>query len=85
MESKGEAPQDNYFKVKNDWFDALIQNRLPGTQMQCVLFVIRMTYGWQRKEAEISTSEFSKALDTKPQHICRALNDLKNRKFINVT
>ncbi|GAG39188.1 unnamed protein product, partial [marine sediment metagenome] len=62
MEIQGATPNKDYFKVQNDWFDALIKYRLPGTQMQCVLFIIRKTYGWQKKEAEISTGEFAETV-----------------------
>ena len=85
MENKGDAPQNNYFKVKNDWFDALIKTKLPGTQMQCVLFIIRMTYGWRRQDAEILIADFTQALQAEKTHVYRALRELKQRKIIGVT
>jgi phage replication O-like protein O len=85
MELPGDTPEKDYFKVKNDWFDALIKFKLPGVQMQCVLFIIRRTYGWQRKESDIPTGEFAETLGVRPQHICRALNELKKRKIVTIT
>ena len=82
-ECKGEPPASDYFKVKNDWFDALIGYRLPGYEMQCVLFIIRRTYGWQKKEVELSMNDFVCATNILKPNISRSLKNLKYKRLIN--
>jgi phage replication O-like protein O len=84
MECKGEPPKCDYFKVKNDWFDALIKIRLPGTERQCLDFIIRKTYGWQKKEADISNKEFCEATGLLKQNVYNSLKSLKERNLIEV-
>jgi phage replication O-like protein O len=60
-EPKGQEPKANYFKVSNDWWDALSAYRVPGEAMQCLLVIIRKTYGYKRKWAKISYAFFHEA------------------------
>jgi phage replication O-like protein O len=83
-DSKGSPPGRDYFKVKNDWFDALIKYRIPGEQMQCVLFIIRRSYGWKLREREISILEFVQATGIKAPNVCRALRELKEKRVITI-
>lgn len=85
MEKKGDSPKKDFFKVKNDWWEALILVNMPGATNQCLRYIIRMTYGWQRKEAEIPMKDFESATGLKIPHISRSLKSLKDAKMIIVT
>lgn len=84
MEQPGQPPKRDYFKVKNDWWDALIKHRLAGEQRQVLDYIIRMTYGWRRKIVELSIKEFVQATGIKAPNICRAINSLEEKRMINV-
>ena len=50
--------------------------------MQCLLFIIRKTYGFNKKKDEIALSQFVKATGVSKSHICRALSQLEDKKII---
>lgn len=78
------SPQlkNGYTKIANEIMDALINYRIPGEQMQCLLFVIRKTYGWNKKKDSISLSQFSETTGINKPCVCRALNKLINKNII---
>ena len=78
----GPQLEDGYFKVANEWWDALVRTRIPGNQMQCVLYILRRTYGYRQKETSLRLSQFVGATGIRKPHVCRALNLLKSRKII---
>lgn len=81
-ECKGELPKADYFKVKNDWWDALLKYNIPGEQRRCLDFIIRQTYGWQKKEAKITITEFSNATGLNRASVSRAIKKLSQNKLI---
>lgn len=83
MESKGELPASDYFKVKNSWWDALISYKGIPAKIRCLNFIIRKTYGWQKKEAPISLREFSEATGITESNVAKILKRLKSEKLIN--
>lgn len=83
--TKGDIPKSDYFRVSNDWWDALIRCHMPGNVRQCLDYIIRMTYGWQRKEAEIPLKDFMAATGMKKPHVSRALKVLGVSKMVTVT
>jgi len=84
-DEKGVIPKKDYFRVKNDWFDALIKMRLPGNERQCLDYIIRRTYGWQKRSAQIPINDFVSATGILKTHVSRCLKALKLRKMIIVT
>ena len=81
-----DSPQleNGYTKIVNELMDALIKYRIPGEQMQCLLFIIRKTYGWNKKEDDISLSQFVDATGINKPCVVRAINGLKEKKIIAV-
>jgi len=51
--------------------------------MQCLLFILRKTYGWKKKEDQISLTQFQEATNLKRSHVCRALKNLSDKKIIS--
>jgi len=74
--------ENGYTKIANEIMEALSATRIAGEQMQCLLFILRKTYGFNKKEDTIPLSQFVKATGIRKPHICRALNNLKERKII---
>jgi phage replication O-like protein O len=77
--------ENGYTKIATEIMEALIKYRIPGEQMQCLLFIIRKTYGWHKKEDEISLSQFMEATGLIKPSVCRAINNLKLKNVIFVS
>ena len=76
--------ENGFTQIANEIMEALIKYRIPGEQMQCLLFIIRKTYGWKKKEDAISLSQFVEATGLVKPSICRAINKLKTKNIIFV-
>lgn len=75
--------ENGFLRLANEIVDALAAYRIPGEQMQCLLFILRKTYGFGKKEDAISYSQFCDATGLKKPSVCRALNNLFKKKIIN--
>ena len=80
-----ETPQleNGYTQIANEIMDAFASNRIPGEQMQCLMVIIRRTYGYHLKESEISNGEFAAATGLKKPSICRAINCLIVKNIVS--
>lgn len=68
--------------TKNDLFSALIRASLNATEYQVVLFVIRKTWGWNKKEDWISLSSFEKITGKTKQSIINATSQLVKKNIL---
>lgn len=75
--------ENGYLRLANEIFDALAAYRLPGEQMQCLLFILRKTYGYGKKADMISNSQFREATGMKKQSCNRAINELVRKKIVS--
>lgn len=75
--------ENGYTAIANEIMDALIKYRIPGEQRQCLDYIIRKTYGFNKKEDMISNSQFAKATGLKKPSICRALNGLIDKNIVS--
>jgi phage replication O-like protein O len=74
--------EDGYTRIANEILDHLCQLKLNGTEWMTLLFIIRKTYGFQKKEDKIPLSQISEATGISTSHICRALNKLRKIRII---
>ena len=77
--------EQGYCKIPNDIMDALSRIRIPGEERQCLDFIIRKTYGWNKKCDAIAISQFHQATMIPKPHIIRALKSLQVKNLITVT
>jgi phage replication O-like protein O len=75
---------DKYTKISNELLDALIRYRIPGEQMQVFLFIMRKTYGYNKKQDAIALSQFVESTGMKKPSVVRALKALLAKKLIAV-
>lgn len=73
---------DKFTKISNELFDALINIRIPGESRQVLDFIIRKTYGFNKKVDRISISQFTEATGIHKSHIQRAINKLIDMNVI---
>ena len=74
--------ENGFTQIANEIMEALIKYRIPGEQMQCLLFIIRKTYGWNKKEDSIALSQFVEATGINKPCICRAIKGLIDKNLI---
>lgn len=76
--------ENGYTKIANEILEALAKQPLNGTQRRILDVVFRYTYGFSRKEHELSLSYISKASNMNKQQVKRELDDLILKSIIHV-
>ncbi len=76
--------ENGYTGIANEILDKLAETQLNGTQFRIVMVVFRNTYGFRRKEHELSETFLSKATGIHRQQIKRELRELIDRKILIV-
>ena len=74
--------KDGYVQIATEILEALVRYRIPGEQVQCLLFIIRKTYGFHKKWDMISNSQFVKATGMNKSNVCRAINGLIGKNIV---
>lgn len=76
--------ENGYTAIANEIMDAMVKYRIPGEQMQCLLFILRKTYGFNKKSDKISLSQFVKGTGIKRRAVARAIKALQDKNIIFV-
>ncbi len=71
-----------FIKIPNLLFDALMCAQITSTQKVICDFILRQTYGWNRKEVPISITEFAIVFGTSRSWITRQLKGLLDKKIV---
>jgi phage replication O-like protein O len=74
--------ENGYTKIANELLDQLVATHLPAREKDMLLFIIRKTYGYNKKSDRISLTQFEKALKVSRPIISKALKNLINRKMV---
>ncbi len=73
--------ENGYTAIANEILEALIKANLSGVELSIAFYIIRKTYGFQKKEDQISLSQFMKAIPVTKPSICKSL---KNLRLVNI-
>jgi len=76
--------ENGFTAIANELMEALSKYRIPGEQMQCLLFILRKTYGFNKISDNIALSQFVKGTDLKKSSVIRALKSLHEKNIIIV-
>jgi len=76
--------ENGYTRIADEILEKVATTKLNGTQLRILLIVWRSTYGWQKKEFELSESYLAKATGIHKQQIKRELKTLINMEIILV-
>ena len=76
--------ENGYIRIATELWEALTKYRIPGEQMQVLMFILRKTYGWHKKSDVISYGQFVKSTGIKKSNVVRAIKELKKKKIIGV-
>lgn len=74
--------EDGYSPIANKLMEALCGFRLPGELRQVLDSIIRMTYGYSRKSAEISSNRFIELTGLSRQNLNRSIRRLISMKIV---
>jgi DNA-binding transcriptional regulator GbsR (MarR family) len=81
-------PEDGTTPIANLLLEAVAMAKISGLQKGALLYLWRKTYGWigkdgkRLKEAKISLSEWSRALDSASTRLSHALGELEQKGII---
>lgn len=81
----GPQIENGYLKIANDIYDAFGKTRIRAEYRQMLDFIIRKTYGFNKKSDNISTSQMMEGTGLKRHAVHKARKWLKDRNFITVT
>lgn len=74
--------EGDYTRIHNEILCALAKARLSGAEFRCVMFLLRKTYGWQKKEDKISLSQWGEGTGTQRGHVLETLNELIKKNIV---
>jgi phage replication O-like protein O len=77
--------ENGYTRIANELMDILISTDISSQEMRAALFVIRKTYGYNKKEDFIALSQFQKALNISKTRASQIINSLVNKNILTVT
>lgn len=73
---------DGFTPIANEIIEALWRVNLSSYETRVLWYLLRKTYGWQKKTDMIALSQFSKAIGIDRRHIHRAIKALSSKKMI---
>jgi phage replication O-like protein O len=71
-----------FTRIANALLEALAWTRITSEARRCFDVVLRQTYGWNKKHATISYTQFSEATGMTPAHAFRAVKSLIAHRLI---
>ena len=77
--------ENGFTAIANELMEVIAKTDLNGTQRRIIDVILRQTYGWQRKEHELSLTFIATATDIHKMQIQRELATLIDRQIIIVT
>ncbi len=74
--------ENGYTAIANEILERLVNTALLGSEFQVALFVIRKTYGYQKKSDIISLTQFEKGTGLSRPTVVKTIKNLMSRKIL---
>lgn len=74
--------EDGYTRIANELLDAIVSFDLGKRHYKIVFFVLRKTYGWNKKADVMSLSQIVTGTGLQRGHACEAVNELVAMKVL---
>ena len=74
--------ENGYTRIANEILEHLVKVRLPPSEKDVVIFIIRKTYGYSKREDRISLTQFKQGTDLSRPTVVKALKNLRSRNII---
>lgn len=75
--------ENGYTAIANEIMEALIKYNLPGSETRCLFFILRKTYGYNKKTDSISLSQFMSATGLTRKAVARAIKNLVKKNIVH--
>ena len=76
--------ENGYTSIANEIMEALIENKFTGQELRTILFVIRKTYGFHKKDDFISLTQIAKAINSSRVRCSQIVKRLVFMKILTV-
>ncbi len=74
--------EDGFTRIANELFDAVLRAPLTGVEQKVILAVIRLTYGYNKREDALSFSQIATATGIGRQSVVRAMVRLRKANVL---
>lgn len=74
--------EQGFTRVPNELYDAVLSQRLTATQERALLYIIRKTCGFQKREDKISISKMARETGFSRRAMINAVHDLTKMGII---
>lgn len=74
--------ENGYTAIANEILERVVHTSLLGSEFQVILFVIRKTYGYQKKSDIISLTQFEKGTGLSRPTVVKTIKNLMSRKIL---
>lgn len=75
--------EDGYIRIANELFDAVLKKLTSYRHIKVVLAILRKTYGYQKKEDDITISQLAKMTGIHRNNVGAAIKELEQMRVIN--
>jgi phage replication O-like protein O len=75
--------EHGYTKIANELIEAMAYRICNSTWLKVLLYIIRITYGWQRKEVETNYQSIATKTGFSKDTIKNAILDMSDRKLLD--
>jgi len=76
--------EKGYTRIANEILEATISSNLNSTQVRIIMVIWRYTYGFNRKQHQLSETFIAKATGISKRYISSEIKKLINKKIINI-
>src|SRR3972149_2270012 len=76
--------EHGFTRIANGIIEALSRVNLSAYETRVRLFIFRITYGFNRREADTSISQIARVLGLDRRHVQRAVKSLEGKNIITV-
>lgn len=81
--SSGPQLEDGYVRIANELFDAVLAKISSYRHLKLVLAIVRKTYGYGKKEDDITISQLAELMGVHRNNVGVALRELEEMRVIN--
>ena len=74
--------ENGYTKIANELLEKLCLPGINGSEYRIILFVVRKTYGFNKKQDRISFTQFQKGTGMNRAHAIRTINSLVDKRIL---
>jgi phage replication O-like protein O len=74
--------EDGHTRIANELLDNIARVHLSSYQWQVLIFIIRKTYGYQKKLDHITNSQIVQGTGIYKTHVSRTISELVNRRIL---